>query len=282
MPDHQRGAQRASGQPTSRRLVVALALVLALGGLAASPPAPIEAATPLKVALIVGPFESRTATYRDQANQLAAIAQSYGAEVVKIYSPNATWGRVKREARGANLLVYLGHGNGWPSPWKPYQPYTKNGLGLNKAAGAGNSNLKYKGEYYIRNDLDLAPNAVVILNHACYTAGSSEPGRADPSKSVAKQRVDNYGAGFLRTGAKVVFAEAHNRVSYILHGLFATDRTMSEIFWSSPSAKRTYAFSFDSVRTPGMRATLDPSKPGKYYRSVIGSQGLTAATWRGE
>ena len=133
--------------------------------------------------------------------------QGYGASVVKIYSPNATWSKVKSQAQGANLLIYLGHGNGWPSPYKPYQPYTKDGLGLNKSSGNGNSNLKYWGEYYVRNYLHLAPNAVVILNHACYTAGSSEPGRADPSKSTAIKRVDNYGAGFLRTGAKAVFAE---------------------------------------------------------------------------
>ena len=173
-----------------------MAIVLAVGGLSMGARSVAAASLPMKVAIIVGPFESRTAKYRDQANQLAAIAQNYGATVVKIYSPNATWGRVKSRAQGANLLIYLGHGNGWPSPYKPFQPYTKDGLGLNKSLGDGNSNLKYRGEYYIRNYLDLAPNAVVILNHACYTAGSSEPGRADPSKSTAKQRVDNYGVWF--------------------------------------------------------------------------------------
>ena len=142
-------------------------------------------AVPHKVVIIVGPNESRTAKYRDQADALAAIASGYGASVVKIYSPNASWYKVRTKAQGANLLIYLGHGNGWPSPYKPYQPYTKDGLGLNKSSGNGNSNVKHWGEYYIRNYLHLAPNAVVILNHACYTAGSSEPGRADPSKSTA-------------------------------------------------------------------------------------------------
>lgn len=257
-----------------------MAIVLAVGGLSMGARSVAAASLPMKVAIIVGPFESRTAKYRDQANQLAAIAQNYGATVVKIYSPNATWGRVKSRAQGANLLIYLGHGNGWPSPYKPFQPYTKDGLGLNKSLGDGNSNLKYRGEYYIRNYLQLAPNAVVILNHACYTAGSSEPGRADPSKSTAKQRVDNYGSGFLRTGAKAVFAEANNSPKYILHGLFGSDKTMSQIFWSSPSATKTYSFGFASSRTSGMHALMDPSKPGKYYRSVIGSLDMTAAQWR--
>jgi hypothetical protein len=257
-----------------------MAIVLAIGGLSVRAPSVAAASVPAKVAIIVGPFESRTAKYKDQANQIAAIAQSYGATVVKIYSPNATWGKVKRYAQGANLLIYLGHGNGWPSPYRPFQPYTKDGLGLNRTAGSGNSNLKYWGEYYIRNYLKLAPNAVVILNHACYTAGSSEPGRSDPTKSTAKKRVDNYGAGFLRTGAKAVFAEANHSIAYIVRGLFTTDRTMSQIFWSSSAATRTYAFGFASERTSGMRALMDPSRPGKYYRSVIGNLDLTATTWR--
>ena len=148
--------------------------MLAISGLAASPPSAVGAVAP-KVVIIVGPMGSMTASLKDQAERLAATARSYGASVTRIYSPNATWGRVKREAQGAKLLVYMGHGNGWPSPYKPYQPYTKDGLGLNKSAYNGNSNLKYWGEYYVRRDLHLAANAVVILNHLCYASGSRNP-----------------------------------------------------------------------------------------------------------
>jgi hypothetical protein len=279
LPDATNSAHRAPGQPISRLVVVALAALIALGGLAVSPPG-ATAATPRKVVIIVGPMESMTASLKNQANQLAATATSYGASVTRLYSPNATWSKVKQYAQGAHVLIYMGHGNGWPSPWKPFQPYTKDGLGLNKTAGNGNSNLKYWGEYYVRNYLHLAPNAVVILNHLCYASGKSEPGRADPTKSVARQRVDNYGAGFLRTGAKAVFAEANNSTQYLLYGLFKTDQTMSQIFWSSPNSTKTYAFGYDSSRTAGMKALLDPYKPGKYYRSVIGNLTMTAATWR--
>jgi len=234
----------------------------------------------MKVVIIVGPMGSMTSGLRDQADRLAAQARGYGASVYRIYSPNATWSRVKTYAQGANLLIYMGHGNGWPSPYKPFQPYTKDGLGLNKSAGNGNSNLKYWGEYYVKNYLHLAPNAVVILNHLCYASGKSEPGNADPSKSVAKQRVDNYGGGFFRAGARAVFAEANNSTGYILTGLFGTGKTMNQIFWSSPNAKHTYAFSFSSSRTSGMVGVLDPPKPSKYYRSLIGKMDLTASTWR--
>ena len=74
---------------------------------------------------------------------------------------------------------------------------TKDGFGLNATAGNGDSNTKYYGEPYV-STLDLAPNAVILLHHLCYASGNSEPGNPAPTSSVAKQRVDNYGAGFLK------------------------------------------------------------------------------------
>ncbi len=66
----------------------------------------------MKVVIIVGPVGSSTANYSDNAKRYASQARSYGANVVEIYSPNATWARVKAAAQGANVLIYLGHGNG--------------------------------------------------------------------------------------------------------------------------------------------------------------------------
>ena len=45
------------------------------------------------------------------------LTRSYGAAVIELYSPYATWSKVKAAAQGANLLIYLGHGNGYPSPY---------------------------------------------------------------------------------------------------------------------------------------------------------------------
>ena len=73
----------------------------------------------------------------------------------------------------------MGHGNGWPSPYPPFQTLTKDGLGLNPTAGTDNSTTKYYGESYI-DDVALAPNAVVILGHLCYSAGNSEGGDPEP------------------------------------------------------------------------------------------------------
>jgi hypothetical protein len=261
------GAQRASHRNRSRRWLAALASIIALLVLI-SLPATAGAAT-YKVVIVVGPVEGTTARYRADANALAAQARNYGAAVTQIYSPNATWSRVKTAAQGANILIYLGHGNGTPSPY-PYSPATKNGMGLNARAGHGNSNVKYYGSSYVKL-IHLAPNAVVILNHLCYSAGNSEPGRAAPTAKVARQRIDYYASSFLKTGAKAVFAEPKGGAGYILTGLFTTNLTMRQIFTQHGPAPTTFA----STRTSGATAVAKLT-----VRSVEGFLGVTAADFR--
>lgn len=275
----QNGAQRASSHRSTRSVIIGLAFVLTTAlGLANPIPA---AASGLKVVIIVGPVESNTANYIYNAKRYAAQARSYGATVVEIFSPNATWSRVKSAAQGANLLIYLGHGNGSPSPYGPWSKYTKDGFGLNATAGRGNSNRKYYGEYYIDTYLHLAHNSVVILNRLCYASGNSEWGSPNPTKTAAKTRVDNYASGFLRANARAVFAEGITSASYILYGLFKTNRSIGSIFQSSSNWSTVYDFQFQSPRNPAYRDWMDPRSPGRYYRSVAGTFGMTAATFRG-
>jgi hypothetical protein len=280
LPVHANGAQRASSHGSRRLTVFALMAALAVSLGAMATPQETRAAG-IKVVVVVGPAGSATAEYRSSARTYASIARSYGASVVEIYSPYATWSKVKPALQGAKLLIYLGHGNGWPSPYGPFQRYTKDGLGLNATYGGSNSNTKYYGEYYIDRDIQMAPNAVVILNRLCYASGNSEWGAANPTKSTAIKRVDNYGAGFLRAGAKVVFAEAINSVSYKIRKLFTSSMNMNNILMTDPSASGARDFYFTSSRTSWARAHMDPPRAGKYWRSVIGSLALTASQWRG-
>jgi hypothetical protein len=272
------GAQRASSQRSVRLTVLSLAFALA-AAIGMANPLPTAAAG-LKVVVVVGPVGSSTANYIYNAKKYAAQARSYGANVVEIYSPNATWDRVKAAAQGAKVVIYLGHGNGSPSPYGTWSALTKDGFGLNATAGNGNNNNKYYGEYYVRTQIRLARNAVVILNRLCYASGDSEWGAPNPTVSTARQRVDNFAAGFLRANARAVFAEGINSISYILYGLFRTSRTVKSIFYSGPSWNGHYDFMFASVRTPGYTDWMDPMAPGRYYRSVVGYFGLTAATFR--
>lgn len=276
---HESGAQRASFDRSVRLTVMAIAFAL-IAVVSVANPTPAAAAG-MKVVVIVGPVGSSTANYIYNARRYASQARSYGATVVEIYSPNATWARVKAAAQGAKVLIYLGHGNGSPSPYGAFSQYTKDGFGLNSSAGHGNANTKYYGEYYIDTQIKLAANAVVILNRLCYASGNSEWGAANPTNDVARQRVDNFGTGFLRANARAVFAEGITNASYILYGLFRTNRTIGSIFQSSSNWRGAYDFQFQSRRNPAYRAWMDPKSPGRYYRSVIGNLGLSAKTVRG-
>ena len=279
MPDHTRGAQRASFRKIRSLLIsIFAALVLVSATSAAAPEA--KAAT-AKVVIVVGPVGSSTGNYRDSARTLAAQARSYGAAVTEIYSPYATWAKVSKAVVGANLLIYLGHGNGWPSPYAPWRSTSKDGMGLNASYGAGNYNTKYYGEWYM-GKLGLASHAVVVLNRLCYASGNSEWGASNPSKSTAIRRVDNYGYGFIKGGAQAVFASGITSVSYVLKGLFkgSSSMTMHSLFWSDPSRKVSYKINFNSARISGVSARMDPYARNRYYRSVIGRMGTTVGQWR--
>ena len=233
-----------------------------------------------KVVIVVGPVGAKTRHYKTIANGLADVAKDYGAQVIKIYSPYATWARVKKYAQKANLFIYLGHGNGYPSPYS-WSTKTKDGLGLNSRYGHGNYNVKYYGEYYIKTYIKFAKNAVVLLNHLCYASGSAEPGMASPSLSTAKKRVDNYAAGFLSAGARAVFAYGYSEGAKLIRDLYRTSSSFKYIFkhgtYATPGS---YIYSARSRRHPRMHMILDPWYRGAYYRSVVGKLYITAAQWR--
>ncbi|MGK2851928.1 MAG: hypothetical protein ACSLFN_13580 [Candidatus Limnocylindrales bacterium] len=258
--------------------IASLALAFAvLVGLAAPAAAPIRAAAPdgAKVVIVVGATHGTTSRYRDYANAAYAEAIKYTSNVVKVYSPNATWTRVKAAAVGANVLIYFGHGNGWPSPYTYDPKYTtKDGFGLNATAGNGDYNNKYYGEPYMAQ-LDLAPNALVMLHHLCYASGNSEPGDAAPSLATAKKRVDNYAAGFLRSKARAVLVDGHRGPVEYLRDLFTTDQTIDEL-WRGASNANGNVITFASTRTPGETAQMDPeSSTSGFYRALTGDPNLT-------
>jgi hypothetical protein len=267
------GAHRASKLFMGARALAMAALILGAGGIAMVPT--VAASTPIKVVIIVGPTGTGTAGNIANAKQLAAQARSYGATVIEIYSPHATWASVVANAQGANILISMGHGNGWPSPYGPFQENTKDGFGLNAKANQGNLNLQYYGANYIRKYIHLAPNAVVILHGECYSAGNSEPGNPIPSIEAGRERIQNFAAGFLSVGAKDVFAEPYGDVSYILTDLFSgptTGRTIEMSGgsgWGSSNSSMTF-LPYPSQRTPGAHIEAFRDSTGHFRRSLTG------------
>ncbi|MBA3235603.1 MAG: hypothetical protein H0T59_06385, partial [Chloroflexi bacterium] len=176
----------------------------------------------------------------------------------------------------ASVIIYMGHGNGWPSPYTYDPEYTtKDGFGLNATYGNGDYNNKYYGEPYV-STLDLAPGAIILLHHLCYAAGNSEPGDAEPSVSVARKRADNYAAGFLKAGAAAVIADGHSGADPYLRALFTTHQSIEDMWRTMPN-KNGNVVSFASTRTPGATVYQDPKTPtsGFYRALTIGSLGVT-------
>ena len=252
---------------------LAFALVVSLG---IAVPSVAAAVGDPKIVIIVGATHGATAGYRADADRAYAEAIKYTSNVVKVYSPYATWAKVKAAVVGASVVVYMGHGNGWPSPYT-YDPNytTKDGFGLNATYNAGDYNNKYYGEPSIAT-LDLAPGAIILLHHLCYASGNSEPGNAEPTMTVARQRADNYATGFFKAGASAVIADGHSGAERYIRDLFTTHKTV-EAMWREQSNANGHFLSYPSIRTPGATVHQDPSTPTSgFYRSVaIRTLGVT-------
>ena len=262
-----------------RRSVVAFAIVL-IASFGISVPSAAAAVADPKVVIIVGATHGSTAAYRADADVAYAEAIKYTSNVIKVYSPNATWANVKAAVVGASVVIYMGHGNGWPSPYT-YDPRftTKDGFGLNATAGAGDYNNKYYGEPYV-STLGFAPGAVVLLHHLCYASGNSEPGTAEPTVSVARQRADNYAAGFLKAGASAVIADGHSGAERYVRALFTTNQTIDQLWRTMPNANGNFV-SFPSTRTAGATIHQDPKTlTSGFYRSLAVSFGVPTKTAR--
>ncbi len=161
-----------------------------------------------KAVIVVGPVGSMTTKFKTWADQIAASATAAGMNVCKVYTPNADKATVKKAAKGADLFVTLMHGNGYPKPNRTKQDGTgtsaaetasAHGLGLN--ASKGSATNTYYGADWVRQNIQLAPDAVVILSHMCFTSGNSEDYDKIPTYQLAIDHVDNFAQGFLASSS---------------------------------------------------------------------------------
>lgn len=267
----------ARRQPSVIR-IAALALVAVLVLIALPFGAVVGAATrpAPKVVLIVGPAGSATPYYRRLADEAAAAASKLTSNVVKVYSPNATWTNVRAALQGASVVVYLGHGNGFPSIYRTaLYPPTQNGFGLNPHAGAADSH-QYFGEEQIGSQIKLAKDAVVVFSHLCYASGNTEPGLAEGTFEQAQQRVDNYAAGFFRAGAGAVIADAYLAPAYYVTSVLKGTRSIDSIWRNAPS-RNDHFLRFPSQRTKGAIAQMDPDQVDSgFHRSIVLKAKLTS------
>ena len=169
-----------------------LVLTAAVGTFAVPATARAAQTSDAKVVIIVGATHGATSDYRSKADQAYAEAKKHTPNVYKVYSPNATWSKVKSATVNASVVIYFGHGNGWPSPYPKDSAYTtKDGFGLNATAGNGDGNTKYYGEPYV-STLDLAPNAVDPAPSPLLRVGqlgAREPGAHPLGRQAARRQL---------------------------------------------------------------------------------------------
>jgi hypothetical protein len=223
-------------------MLMALATLVASLGFAM----PAQAATPTKVAIIVGPVgEELTPVYISLADAAATAAETRGATVARAYSPEATADKVLAAVEGANIVIYLGHGVGTPNPYSATpNPATTNGWGLNGPGARGDhadswrdGTLAYYGESWIAANAKPAPGWVMIYSNACYAPGASEGFDTPADEKKAAARVNAYSRGPLADlGASAYFATdfyegAAHLVAAMLDG---PTRPFGEVFASEP------------------------------------------------
>ena len=176
---------------------------------------------------MVGPVGSSTANYIYNAKKYAAQAPlPYGAKVIRdLQAPTRRGPRSRPAAQGANLLIYLGHGNGYPQPVRRVQQVqAATGFGLNPDVGQRQLEREVLGRVLHRPLHPDGPERRRPQQPAVLRLGQLRVGRGpNPTKATAIKRIDYYGAGFLRAGAKVVFAEAIESLSYTIKALFKYD-----------------------------------------------------------
>ena len=236
-------------------------LALSASSSTSSSPRTATAAAPKRAVIVVGPVAGQTAEYVGDAKKIAAALEAAGVSVDLILPPHSTWKNVTAVADGADFFAYLGHGNGWPSPYTNNGEESHDGLGLDPTDGDTNySHVKYFGANYLKGGfhctlgvptpatqaacsnirygewkdygagIHLASDAIVLLNHLCYASGNGEPGMAIPTQSVAMQRVDNHANGWLAAGAKVVFSLSWQPGEDIVNWLRTEHTSMDGMF----------------------------------------------------
>ncbi len=257
-----------------RKLGIALVFGLALAGGFGLTPGAVQAAVGKdKVVIVVGSVQETTALYKSYGDDAALTFAKYTSNVVKVYSPNATWANVQAAAKGARVLVYIGHGSGYPNPYVSYlQPNGDNGMGLNYSSGPNASSDKYT-QYYGENymaQLGLAPNAAVILWHLCYASGNNETGAGAPTLTTAKIRVDGYASGFLRGNARAVIAEGVGEIDPYIAAIFTAKKTVDAVWRSAPNFHGNVT-EWDSGRNAGYASAIDPdtAHPATRRRHVL-------------
>lgn len=150
-----------------------------------------------KAVYVVGEVDGTTGPttlqYVSNARRDAEQMRALGFAVVEFYPPDNSWADIVAAAADAHAIIYAGHGMRWGG-----SDALVGGMKLNAAESVHPDQ--------IGSDLHMAPGAVAILMHACYSAGTSEEDVNGTTFETAQRRVALYSLPFLEAGLTGYYA----------------------------------------------------------------------------
>ncbi len=290
--------------PNPARLALSFGLALAMAVSAALVPHSVRAgAVGQKVVVIVGPVGGGSIqdNYLNRGEQIAQTAENLGATAVRVFSPNATWTNVMAAVNGANIIVYIGHGSGFPNPYGPNLLADRtNGWGLNRIAGAdaadptghghnlstqmvycgeaaleGKPLTSYNSAYCSGGPIRPAPGFAMVYSNACYAPGAGETEETTPSsEATALARVGYFSRPILALGG-TYFASDVGSTSVVREILENPNRSFGEIFAMANGYSATALRMFPHPQVAGKEAWIQKTQgPGglwSYWYAFAGN-----------
>jgi PKD repeat protein len=295
--------------PNPLRLALMLAVAFALAISAITAPIPVRAgAAGQKVAVIVGPVGggSIQTNYLNRGEQIADAAEALGATAVRVFSPNATYANVRAAVNGANIIVYIGHGSGYPNPYSgTLQPAWNNGWGLNAIAGVdaydptghghtiggSHPSMLYCGEAALEGKpkpssvpaaqwcagggITPAAGFVMVFSNACYAPGAGETEQTTPtSEAVARMRVEYFSRPYLALGGSYFASDLGSR-SVVEAILENPDQSLGDIYAMgqgyNASAQVHFPHSLSSGDEAWLQRTSGPGGLMSYWYAFAGN-----------
>ena len=169
------------------------------------------------------------------------------------------------------IVVYLGHGNGWPSRYRDaLYPPTQNGFGLNPVAGGDDNDHQYFGEASV-GKLQFAPER---RRRAQPPLLRERQHGARPARGHASTRRSSASTTTRRASCAPVPAPSSPRSylgpEYYVKSVLRGRGSIEDIWSSSPTVNGRHDLTAPSVRTPGYRLHLDPERASSgFVRSLV-------------
>ena len=186
-------------------------------------------------ASVDGPNGKSTQEFMEAMKYTAHYLKVNGVKVHEFYSPDDSWARIVEQAAGAHILIYAGHGvfdGSRPPKWV-------GGFSLTK---------EFVTSQNILEQLKLAPHALVMFNHACFTAGSAGGDVGDIGLKEAHRRVAIYSHPFVDLGVACYYADNFDGSTVDFLDEFLSKRKVKDIYkqnaskWSEILENKPYDF----------------------------------------